>query len=118
MKKSAEHWWNDTDGENPNYSESRPSATQIWHGLAWDRTMVSEVRGRRPTNWDVSRLLKPDVLSNIYIYSSYLTKNTPRLHQWIRFRDIIALYSETYKKEALEKMKNAETCCDVKTDGT
>jgi len=40
-KKDHEFWWNDTDGEEPNYSEEKPFVLplcppNIPHGLSWD----------------------------------------------------------------------------------
>ena len=51
MNMSMEHWWNDTDREIPKYLAQNLSycysLPQIPHGLTWDRTQPSAVRGQR-----------------------------------------------------------------------
>jgi len=48
---SMEHWWNDSDrGNGRTGRKTCHSATfsiKIFHGLTWDKTRASAVRGRR-----------------------------------------------------------------------
>jgi len=49
MKMSMEHWWNDSDGVKPKYSEKIRSHRHfvhhdISHGLTLDQTRASEVK--------------------------------------------------------------------------
>jgi hypothetical protein len=52
LKNVMEHWWNDTDKENPKYLEKTPSPAPLSpahnsHGLAWDLTRALAITSQR-----------------------------------------------------------------------
>jgi hypothetical protein len=60
LSQVMEHRWNETDRGKPKYSGEKPVPVplcppQIPHGLTWDRTRASAVRGRRLTAWAMAR---------------------------------------------------------------
>jgi len=64
MKRSSQHWSNDTERGKPKYSEKKPVSgplcpPKISHGVTWDWAQASAVKGRQVNHGTTSKTTEP-----------------------------------------------------------